>query len=300
MEEEAKIRYGNVFSPAEREFFRHRLLSLYPKIDKRGVKTALDFLEQQKAVNCPCSVHTEQRGYEWIVFRRQPDRKPCEDEEDEDDINPIDEVSDDEDFFSAEAEETILTPTSDERTQVDQDILDDIIGAASETTPEEADFSSADLSNGYKTMAKPQMSESLCELYLHSGDKTNSKPKIKTDQNKKKKNDDSKSDENPMDLEVNIKEGEDILLDTPKRKSGGFYYNPLLYCTSSTGKTYYFKYFRAYPYDHRMLLNDDYGEPIKCQCPKGKIHHKQCPWYNPDVIYIIDIQEDLSPSELAA
>ena len=49
-----------------------------------------------------------------------------------------------------------------------------------------------------------------------------------------------------------------------------------------------------------MLLNDDYGEPIKCQCSKGNIHHVQCPWYNPDVIYIIDFQEDLSPSELAA
>ena len=49
-----------------------------------------------------------------------------------------------------------------------------------------------------------------------------------------------------------------------------------------------------------MLLNDDYGEPIKCQCAKGKIHHVQCQWYNSDVIYIIDFQEDLSPSELSA
>ena len=62
----------------------------------------------------------------------------------------MDEVSDDEDFFSAEAEETIPTPISDERTQVDQDIPDEIIGSASETIPEEADFSSADLSDGYK------------------------------------------------------------------------------------------------------------------------------------------------------
>ena len=49
-----------------------------------------------------------------------------------------------------------------------------------------------------------------------------------------------------------------------------------------------------------MLLNDDYGEPIKCQCPESKIHHVQCPWYHPDVIYIIDFLEDLSSSELAA
>ena len=52
-----------------------------------------------------------------------------------------------------------------------------------------------------------------------------------------------------------------------------------------------------------MLLNDQKGEPIKCQCPKGKkrqMHHVQCPWYNPNLIYIIDLPEDLSPSELAA
>ena len=100
------------------------------------------------------------------------------------------------------------------------------------------------------------MSESLCELSLHSRDKTNSKTRKTTDQNKKKKkNDDSKSDENPMDPENDTKD-EDIL---PKKKSRGIYYNPLLYCTSATGKTYYLKYFRAYSYDHRMLLNDDYG-----------------------------------------
>ena len=172
MEEEAKIRHGDVFSPAEKEFFRHSLLSLYSKIDDKGVKTAIDFLAEQKAVNRPCSVHTEQRGYEWIVFRRQPDRKPWVDEDDEDDVIPMGKVSDDEDFFSAEAEETIPTPTSDERPQVDQDIPDQIIGAASKTTTEEADFSSADLSDDYKTIAKPQMSESLCELSLHSKDKT--------------------------------------------------------------------------------------------------------------------------------
>ena len=182
---------------------------------------------------------------------------------------------------------------------MDQDIQDDIIGAASKTTTEEADFSSTDFSDGYKTMSKPQMSESLCEPSLHSRDKPNSKTQKKNDQKKKKY--DSKPEETPMDLEVDTKEDESrILVGTPKKEGRGIYYNPLLYCTSSTGKTYYFKYFKAYPYDYRMLLNDDYGEPIKCQCPEGKIYHVQCPWYNPDVIYIIDFQEDLSPSELAA
>ena len=113
MEEEAKIRYGEVFSPAEKKFFKHRLQTLYLKIGDSDIKTAITFLAEQKVANCPCLVHTEWRGYEWIVFRRQPDRILCEDEDKEDDVISMDEVSDDEDVFSAEAEETMHTPTSD-------------------------------------------------------------------------------------------------------------------------------------------------------------------------------------------
>ena len=296
MEEEAKTMHGEVFSPAEKEFFKHRLKTLYPKIGDNDVKTAITLLAEQKAANCPCLVHTDQRDYGWIVFRRQPDKILYEDE-DEEDVTPMAEVSDDEDFFSAEAEETMPTPTSDERTQVDQDIQAEQIGVASKTTTEEADFSSTVLSDGYKTTAKPQMSESLCEPSLHSRDSSKSKSTTQKESDQKKKKNDSKPDDTPMDLEVDTKEDESrILLGTPKKKSRGIW----LYCTSSTGKTYSFKYFKAYPYDHRMLLNDDYGEPIKCQCPEGKIHHVQCPWYHPDVIYIIDFQEDLSSIELAA
>ena len=76
MEEESKIRYGEAFSPAEKEFFKHRLQALYPRIGDSDFKTAITFLAEQKAGNCPCLVYTEQRGYEWIVFRWQPNRIP--------------------------------------------------------------------------------------------------------------------------------------------------------------------------------------------------------------------------------
>ena len=105
----------------------------------------------------------------------------------------------DEDFFSAEAEETMFTPTSDERTQVDQDIQDEIIGVASKITTEEADFSSVDLSDGYKTTAKSQMSESLCELSLHSRDKSKSKSTTQRKSDQKKKKNDSKPDDTPYE-----------------------------------------------------------------------------------------------------
>ena len=37
MEEEAKAKYGDVFSLAEKEFFKHRLLIVYPKITDEGI-----------------------------------------------------------------------------------------------------------------------------------------------------------------------------------------------------------------------------------------------------------------------
>ena len=90
-------------------------------------------MAEQKAANCPCLVHTDQRDYEWIVFKRQTDRISYEDEDGKDET-PMNKVSDDEDLSRAEAEETMPTPTSDERSPVDQDIQDEIIGAATKTT----------------------------------------------------------------------------------------------------------------------------------------------------------------------
>ena len=284
---------GEVFSQAEKEFFKDRLQTQYPKIGDSDVKTAIGLLAEQKAANCPCLVHTDQRDYEWVVFKRQPDRTSYEG--DEEGVTPMSKMSDDEDFFRDEVEETIPTSTSDERAPVEQDIQDEIIKVTTKTTSEEAKFSSAELSVVCKATAKLQMSESMCEPTLHSRDNSKSKSITQKESEQEKKKHDSKPDETPMDLEIDTKEDENrIPLSTTMKKKGIW-----LYCTSTKGKTYYFKYFKAYACDHRMLVKDDYGEPIKCHCPEGKIHHVQCPWYHPDVIYIIDFQ-DLSSIELAA
>ena len=98
----------NIHSIWQRKsFFRHRLTTLYPKIDEEGIKSAIGFLEQQKLVNCPCSIHTEKRGYEWIVFTRQPDRKmvPTDEESGEHSCTEsLSDQSDDDVFYNAETE----------------------------------------------------------------------------------------------------------------------------------------------------------------------------------------------------
>ena len=113
MQEEEQAETGDLFNLAEENFFRHRLKTLYPKIDEEGIKTAIGFLATQKLVNCPCSVHTEERGYEWIVFRRQPDRKIGSTDDEDGDNSITDSISDDDVFFSAEAEDALLDQRTD-------------------------------------------------------------------------------------------------------------------------------------------------------------------------------------------
>ena len=74
MEEEDKAFHNMKFTYAETDFFTNKLKQAYPKIDTESLTNAINFLERQKEVNCPCSIHTQKRGYDWIVFNRLPDK----------------------------------------------------------------------------------------------------------------------------------------------------------------------------------------------------------------------------------
>ena len=68
MEEEAKCLYGTNFSFAERDFFLNKLLKENPNMSKAAINQSIAFLERQKEANCPCTIHTQKRGFDWIVF----------------------------------------------------------------------------------------------------------------------------------------------------------------------------------------------------------------------------------------
>ena len=76
MEEEAKCLYGTNFSFAERDFFTNKLLKVTPNMSQEAINQSITFLERQKEANCLCTIHTQKRGYDWIVFNRLPDRIP--------------------------------------------------------------------------------------------------------------------------------------------------------------------------------------------------------------------------------
>ena len=102
-----------------------------------------------------CPYRTKRFG--WIVFRRQADKLTF----DCNDIPDIeDDITDDEDFFSAEADDPMMVNTTDDELAIPADDpqyntceYDRMQDAA------ESDKTSADLSAGYNATADPQVSE---------------------------------------------------------------------------------------------------------------------------------------------
>ena len=154
-QEEEQAETGHIlFNLAEENFFRYRLHTLYPKIDEEGIKSAIDFLATQKLANCPCSVHTEERGYEWIVFRRQPDRKIYSTDDDDEKSHTSKSTTDDDVFFSAEAGDTTL----DQRTDVPEPTPDCTENLEEKST----------LPDVFEEDKRPQMSTQPRDSSLHS------------------------------------------------------------------------------------------------------------------------------------
>ena len=287
-QEEEQAEIGHLFNLAEENFFRYRLKTLYPKIDEEGIKSAIGFLATQKLVNCPCSVHTEERGYEWIVFRRQPDRKIYSTDDDDGSNSTTESFSDDDVFFSAEAEDAVLNQRAD-YTEPTTNCPRNL----------EKEDSSTDVYDG-KEQTGPQKSNQPCESSLHSrvtrgesstsNHQTHQKSQKKVKREKKKSKTVGKS-ESPMIIEDDgLTENKEI----PKKRKGFAYY-PLLTYKKNLDKTYYYKYFRPYSHDYRRLRVEE-----DCQCPKTEPHDTGCEWYDTNIIYILEDQNDISASEEAA
>ena len=67
------------------------------------------------------------------------------------------------------------------------------------------------------------------------------------------------------------------------------YYNRYL------DRYYYFRYFKPYKFDHRLLaMGHD------CGCQPRRLHKTSCSWYDSDNVYIVETHTDLSISEKAA
>ena len=172
----------------------------------------------------------------------------------------------------------------------------DASGASSEN------FTSADLTAGYNAIFNPSVSNSSCELSLNSRDEaehTRCKKVTRKNKTKKRTRRLTKTETDKTDLETIP---EDMLEESRQRIDSSIpcKFDQIVYMDNVKGKTYSFRYFKAYKFDWRVVMNYQNEEPMLCTCPRGRLHNQQCPWYHPEVINVPDIENNLSTSEQAA
>ena len=270
-EQEERCFFGNVFTHAEKEFLKHRLQSKFHKITKESIETALTFLEKQKIANCPCKVHTESRGYSWVVFRRQPVRLPTlyydvEQTDSEDGDN-------EDDYFSEEP----VDNDKGEEDQTNSEMNPDITGAASVTDEFPTD--------GLKE--KPEESGPGDASSIHSRDADQHSQMEKTPE-REEENMDSEDPEDPDD-------NQSVMCAMLIRRPNYVCFKTLMYYSKQLDRNYYYRYFKPYIFDHRLLaMGHD------CGCLMRRPHKTSCSWYDTDNIYMIESRADLSISEKSA
>ena len=199
MEEEDKAFHNINFTYAETDFFTNKLKQAYPKIDTESLTNAINFLERQKEVNCPCSIHTQKRGYDWIVFNRLPDK------------------------LSSNSTTTLCSDIEEEDA--------DVSGAASEN------YSSANLTTDYNGIFNPRVQNSSNDFSLTSRDVAHIRNK-KNDQAKQNQKQNQKQMKNPTRNDVpfsaprqkNTDEEEKPTVDNAKGKTYCYkYFRPYKY-----------------------------------------------------------------------
>ena len=136
-------------------------------MSQEAINQSIAFLERQKEANCPCTIHTQKRGYDWIVFNRLPDRIPSN----QDDDNQMSDSGDSTGFSDTESndenEEAKVADTTSSHENMEEGSNkknQDASGASSEN------FTSADLTAGYNAIFNPLVSNSSSELSLNSRD----------------------------------------------------------------------------------------------------------------------------------
>ena len=167
MEEEDRCVYGTNFSYAEKDFFSNKLMKMSPNISAAAVREAIDFLERQKEANCPCTIHTQKRGNDWIVFNKMPDRVPSSSVDKESTMSDSDDT---EEFFNV-ADTTTGSQEAEATENMEADDSNNNVETSGTSSSEI--FNSADLTAGYHSIFNPTVSNSPCdsgELSLNSRD----------------------------------------------------------------------------------------------------------------------------------
>ena len=98
-----------------------------------------------------------------------------------------------------------------------------------------------------------------------------------------------------MDSEVSD-DNQSIMCAVMSKRANYVCFKPLMYYNKHLDRYYYYKYFKPYTFDHRLLtMEHDCGCPVRDDFTKAS-----CSWYDTDNIYMIETRADLSISEKSA
>ena len=206
-----------------------------------------------------------------MVFRRQPDRTPTlyydvEQTESEDGDN-----EEDDDYFSVEP---VDIDEEGEEDQTNCEMNPDVTGAASstkETPPEGLDETPKESGPGDASS-------------IHSRNTNKISQKEKTPEREEEVMNSEDSDNN-----------QSIMCAVMSKRANYVCFKPLTYYNKYLDRYYYYRYFKPYAFDHRLLtMGHD------CGCPKRRLRKISCYWYDTDNIYMSETRADLSISENSA
>ena len=154
---------------------------------------------------------------------------------------------------------------------------------------EDQDVTGAAASSEVPADEVAKKSEPEDNISIHSREDEESESKV--EESKKKS-----PEEDEEDMESQNSDDTDDQLDTSRsRRTNYICFRPLMYYNRHLDNYYYFRYFKPYKFDHRLLtMGHD------CGCQPRRLHKTSCSWYDSDNIYIIDSHADLSISEKAA
>ena len=301
MEEEAKCLYGTNFSFAERDFFLNKLLKENPNISKAAIDQSIAFLERQKEANCPCSIHTQKRGFDWMVFNRLPDRIPSKDDgyqgTDPDETTGYSDTK----MKIKRLECLIQSPIRKEwkrsttrKMRMHQRHLVHLVRPLHlmillQGTMQFSILQYLILPVNYPStpgmMRQTMMKQTITDVRKF--------PRTTKQENKKTRK------LTTSDLKVTP---EDMLEESRQRIDSNIpcKFDQIVYMDNVSGITYSFRYFHAYKFDWTVVMDYQNEEPMLCTCPRGRLHNEKCPWYHPEVINVPDIENTLSTSEQAA
>ena len=205
------------------------------------------------------------------MFRRQLDRTPTFYYEQTESESEEEDHGEDDDYFSVEPDE-IDDEDKEDHTYGEKN--QDVSGAAaSSETP--ADDTARESKPG--------------DTSIHSRENQEAERQEKKSQIKSpKRNEEDMESENSNDTDVHMGA-------VGSKRTSYICFKPLMYYNRHLDRYYYFRYFKPYMFDHRLLaMGHESG------CPTRRLHKTSCSWYDCDNIYMIDSQADLSISEKAA